>query len=104
MTDTMRSERHARKPSPANWRFEPQLHIAEHNKSAEKILEKAIARVLPGWVNQVPTASGLASSRRDRHRNIDLVHRIDPRPGKLLNLTNSAQKRAQATVSIKTSS
>jgi len=38
----------------------------------------------------------------------NLVHhpasRLDPRPGKLLNLTNSAQKRAQATVSIKTSS
>jgi hypothetical protein len=36
-----RSPRQSTKPSAANWRFEPQLYIAEHNKSAEKTLEKA---------------------------------------------------------------
>jgi hypothetical protein len=34
--------------------------------------------VLPDWVNQVPTASGLVSPTNDRHRNIDLVHRLAP--------------------------
>jgi hypothetical protein len=74
----LQSDRRTRPSSPAIWRFEPRLHIADNNRSAEKLLEKAIAKLLPNWVNQVPTASGLASSRRDRHRNIDLVHRISP--------------------------
>jgi hypothetical protein len=74
----LQSDRRANQPTMANWRFEAQLHSAKYNKSAEKILEKAIARILPDWVNQVPTASGLVSPRRDRHRNIDLVHRVSP--------------------------
>jgi hypothetical protein len=74
----LQSARRTVQLSSANWRFEPQPHIADRNKSPEKVLEKAIARLLPDWVNQVPTASGLTSSGRDRHRNIDLVHRISP--------------------------
>jgi hypothetical protein len=74
----LQSDRQANQPTAANWRFEAQLRIAHDNQSDEKTLEKAIARLLPDWVNQVPTASGLASSGRDRHRNIDLVHRVSP--------------------------
>ncbi len=69
----------SRLPSQQNWRFEKKLKIAPHSKSLEKTLEKAIARSSDEhWANQVPTASGLANGRNDRHRNVDLVHRVTP--------------------------
>lgn len=66
---------HGRGPSAENWRLEKRLHLAAHNTSAEKTLEKAIARN-EGWYNQIPTASGLFDAHSDKLRNIDLVHRI----------------------------
>jgi len=69
-----------KRPSPQNWRFRTMPGIAAHNQSPEKTLEKAIVNTAPDatWANQVPTASGLYEAHRDRHRNIDLVHRIAP--------------------------
>ena len=65
-------------PSKENWRFEKILNIAKHNSSKEKTLEKTIVKLpsLPDWVNQVPTSSGLITSRSDGQRSIDLVHRL----------------------------
>mgnify|MGYP005859287897 CR=1 FL=1 len=63
--------------SMKNWRFNKQLHIAEHSKSREKILEKAIvAPAITGddWANMIPTSAGLTGSE-GRHRNIDLAQR-----------------------------
>ncbi len=59
-----------------NWRWEPQLEINPKNSSAETRIEKNLAANLPPkhWANQVPTASGLISTRSDRRRNIDLAH------------------------------
>jgi len=69
-------DRSKRTPSRENWRYQKKLHIASHNPSPEKKLEKMIARSEgEDWVNQVPTASGLLTSG-ERHRNIDLVHRV----------------------------
>jgi hypothetical protein len=62
------SKRLKKYPSVECWRFQPQPFLARDNKSAEKSLEKAIARTLPGWANQVPTASGLSSADADRSR------------------------------------
>jgi hypothetical protein len=70
-----------KRPSVQNWRFQPKLTIAAHNESPEKTLEKAIVNNphLVGWVNQVPTASGLFDQHSDKHRNVDLVRRLEPR-------------------------
>jgi hypothetical protein len=69
-----------KRPSPQNWRFRAMPGIAAHNESPEKTLEKAIVHTEPdtNWANQVPTASGLYQSHRDRHRNIDLFRRRGP--------------------------
>jgi hypothetical protein len=71
---------HSQGPSMENWRFKKIPYIAKHNRSKEKTLEKAIAK-LPSrdWVNQVPTSSGLVSDSSDKLRNIDLAHRLGPR-------------------------
>ena len=66
-------------PSNQNWRFEQHARIASTNASRETTLERAIVGAMPGsWANQVPTASGLYSTMSDRHRNLDLVHRVAP--------------------------
>jgi hypothetical protein len=63
--------------SAENWRWMKQTKMSEGNGSREKRLEKAIARLsTDDWVNQVPTASGVMGSG-ERHRNIDLAHRIE---------------------------
>lgn len=62
--------------SRENWRFEKKLFLSGHNTSAEKMLEKAIARHTDHrWANQVPTSSGIFGPTNGRHRNLDLVHR-----------------------------
>lgn len=61
--------------SKQNWRLDEQPILSEESTSKEKILEKRIAALLkPGWVNQVPTASGYCGSG-GRKRSIDLVCR-----------------------------
>jgi hypothetical protein len=78
---------HSWGPSTENWRFKKIPYIAKHNKSKEKTLEKAIAK-LPSrdWVNQVPTSSGLVNSASDSSRNIDLAHRLGLRKFEFIEL------------------
>ena len=70
--------------SSANWRWRsPQTAIAPQNKSAEVVFERAVVRACEelkrcDWSNQVPVASGIAGSSRDRRRAIDLVHQRSP--------------------------
>lgn len=65
----------APKGSPSrNWRNVPQPYRAESNRSQEKRLEKEIAR-LKGWVNQVPTCSGVNGSG-ERKRSVDLARMV----------------------------
>jgi hypothetical protein len=62
--------------SRENWRWAKQTCMNECNPSREKRLEKVIARAAgDDWVNQIPTASGVMGSQ-ERHRNLDLAHRI----------------------------
>ena len=61
------------------WALRRATHLASHNRSRETMLEKAVAMLaanghMPGWFNQCPTASGIGSSSRTRHSNVDLVH------------------------------
>lgn len=66
--------RKSHKISDQNWRWEKKLELSPRNSSDEKQLEKTIAKIASKtWSNQIPTASGLYSSNRDRHRNIDLA-------------------------------
>ena len=60
------------------WKWRTVPAIAKRNSSKEKVLEKAVASVLPPaeWANQVVTASGLSRNSGDGRRNIDLVQRI----------------------------
>lgn len=78
--------RSGRTPSQQNWRLQKIPAIKADNPSQEKQLEKAIARDLgEEWTNQMPTASGLVTSR-ERQRNIDLVHRRGVREFDLIEL------------------
>ena len=69
----------ARAPSAQNWRwFHPVGEIAQHNRSPEVTLERAIvraalARSREDWSNQVPIASGIGAGSGNRRRAIDLV-------------------------------
>ena len=66
--------------SSENWRRERQIEcLADHNKKPETRLEKAVAMLanndhMPGWCNQVPTASGITGPAQDKKANVDLVH------------------------------
>lgn len=67
-----------REPSCENWRNKPQLNISKGNKSRETCLEKSVALLasnyMPGWFNQVPTASGVAGPNAGKKANVDLAH------------------------------
>ncbi len=65
-------------PSRENWRSRPVTTLADQNKSPEVLLERAVAMlsetgVMPGWLNQVPVASGLVDDRSDKRAAIDLA-------------------------------
>jgi hypothetical protein len=60
------------------WRSCPMPYIKSDNDSPEKTLEKAIAESVPGWFNQIPTASGLLLGVEEKHRNVDLGHFLAP--------------------------
>lgn len=60
------------------WRSIPKTAIAARNTSPEKTLEKAIVNWVPGWFNQIPTASGLLTAVEEKHRNVDLGHFVAP--------------------------
>ena len=64
------------------WQCRHATHIADHNRSDERILEKAVALLaegghMPGWFNQCPVASGITDSSGDSNRDVDLVHLSD---------------------------
>jgi hypothetical protein len=67
--------------SRKNFRWhEPQTNLAAHNPSREVTLEREFIRACQkagrlDWSNQVPVVSGIAGSRADKRRAIDLVHR-----------------------------
>lgn len=76
--ELIESNRGVRIVSQKNWRVEPQTNISDNNKSKEVILERAIAilgerGILPGWINQVPVASGLVNESADKRAAVDLV-------------------------------
>lgn len=69
--------------SRQNWRWTLQPQIGAANRSAEVVLERAIARACEGtgrldWANQVPVASGLVKGAADGRRAIDLIQRRAP--------------------------
>jgi hypothetical protein len=90
-----------KRPSSENWRLERRLHLADHNASAEKTLEKAIARQAH-WYNQIPTASGLYHHRRDKSRNIDLVHECSEGEFELIELKVRSNSPLEATLELLT--
>ena len=73
---------HARSSSKELWRCTRETGIGDHNRSREKILEKAVVILadqghMPGWYNQCPVATGIADPQSDTKRSIDLVHLSD---------------------------
>jgi len=61
------------------WLLRRASEIRSDNRSAEKMLEKAVAMLaerghMAGWYNQCPVASGIVSSSSDRNSAVDLVH------------------------------
>ena len=61
------------------WRLRRATRLADHNRSRETMLEKAVAMLaenghMPGWFNQCPAASGIGDSSRNRRTSVDLVH------------------------------
>jgi hypothetical protein len=70
--------------SRQNWRFEKRDDPpSPRNKSREVLCERRIVSLqldewadAEKWVNQVPVASGLTGSNRDKRRCIDLVRRV----------------------------
>ena len=70
------------RPSPKLWDCRRAPDIKDHNRSDEKILEKAVASLaerghMPEWFNQCSVASGITGPRKDKKRAIDLVHLSD---------------------------
>lgn len=73
-TNWSRCPRKAR--SLENWRWAPRPNHSPRNRSPEVTLERAIVQEAGvEWANQVPAASGLCGSRRDRRCCVDLVHK-----------------------------
>ena len=61
------------------WRLRRATNVADHNRSRETMLERAVAMLadnghMPGWFNQCPAASGIGDSTRNRHSSVDLAH------------------------------
>jgi hypothetical protein len=79
--DCIEANHSGRQPSRENWRSNRVTTLADHNKSPEVLLERAVAMLgeagtLPGWLNQVPVASGLVDDRNKRTA-LDLVELKD---------------------------
>ena len=74
----------SKQPSRENWRCKRVTTLSDHNKSPEILLERAVAMLgaagmMPGWLNQVPVASGLINDRLDKRAALDLVKLEDGR-------------------------
>lgn len=64
------------KIEPSNWKWEKSLHLASHNTSQEKTLEKLVAFLLDeNWMNQMPVCNGLLGKGGSNACRVDLVHR-----------------------------
>lgn len=89
-------------PSKENWRFEKKEYIDKRsNLSPEKTLEKAIISVVNmDWANQVPTASGLYDSTKDKHRSIDLVHRLETKCYEVIELKIASDNPLKAAMEV----
>jgi hypothetical protein len=88
-------------PSPQNWRFAKQPKISANNRSPEKNLEKAAARLLgPSWVNQVPSSSGLWDANADRARNVDLVEQMGDQAYRFIELKIESDNALYAAMEI----
>ena len=60
----------------SNWKWEKSLHLASHNPSEEKTLEKLVAFLLDeNWMNQMPVCNGLHGTGGANACRVDLVHR-----------------------------
>lgn len=82
--EVLSNRRADREPSKENWRWSVQTKLDGNNKSAEVLLERAIAILaqhghLPGWSNQIPVASGLVDQHQDKRAAIDLAKLEDGR-------------------------
>jgi hypothetical protein len=92
--------------SRENWRWQvlqPQISI--RNRSPEVVVERAIAAACHrlgriDWANQVPVASGLITSSRDRRRAIDLVRRRGERQFELIELKIASDTPLYAAIEI----
>jgi hypothetical protein len=77
-------------PSTENWRFESRMNIDARNDDPEIKLERAIVGTQTqshiNWANQTPTSSGFVGPHADKHRNIDLIHRIADRAYEFIEL------------------
>ena len=92
--------------SRENWRWQSlQPRISDHNRSPEVVVERAIAAACArlgrtDWANQVPVASGLLGSTRDRRRAIDLVRQRDKSHFELIELKIASDTPLHAAVEI----
>ncbi len=91
--------------SGQNWRWTLQPHISAANRSAEVVLERAIATacVAEGrddWANQIPVASGLIAGAADRRRAIDLAQRRGERHYELIELKVASDTPLYAAVEL----
>lgn len=92
--------------SPENWRWQSlKPQISDHNRSPEVVVERAIATACArlgrtDWANQVPVASGLLGSTRDRRRAIDLVRQRDKHHFELIELKIASDTPLHAAVEI----
>jgi hypothetical protein len=68
------------------WRWEVSAYISDQNTSIEKGLEKHIVNAVPGWVNQIPAASGLMKNCREEHVSVDLGRKFGPGEFELIEL------------------
>ena len=72
-------------PANSNWKWEKSYHLASHNESAEKQLEKYVAFFLDDrWVNQVPVCNGLGQGANACR--IDLAFRAQEKEYELIEL------------------
>jgi hypothetical protein len=92
--------------SSENWRWrKPQLALGPGNPSREVGLERTLIQACEragrdDWSNQVPVASGLAGSERERRRAIDLVHQVGPSHFELIELKVASDTPLYAAVEI----
>lgn len=102
--DCIESNRSGHRPGRENWRSKPVTTLSDHNKSPEVLLERAVALLgkagtLPGWLNQVPVASGLVNDRVDKRAALDLV-KLEDKAARFVELKWESDTPAYATFEV----